>query len=218
MKQPTMNSASLETLIPNARRLASFLCGQSCSEAMVRDLALCFIHSSVGSDALLLEEIRTLLCLSREEPVSYDRWEFLGDSILGYAVSLYLVETRRHAKEGELTKIKGLLVSSATLSKVFAPELGISMDMVVHRMSADFNRDAVLEDVVEAVVGVLGYHLGAGWVYNDLWKVTRRVMRKIHKFTELGTDTAFFFGRIGCLGWPRIRSGRISLPLTQSRS
>ena len=44
-----------------------------------------------------------------------ERMEFLGDSILGFLVSEALCEARPNLSEGQLSKLKGFLVSSANL-------------------------------------------------------------------------------------------------------
>ena len=44
-----------------------------------------------------------------------ERLEFLGDAILGFLVSEALCEARPNLSEGQLSKLKGFLVSSANL-------------------------------------------------------------------------------------------------------
>ncbi len=77
------------------------------------------------------------------QPVSasYERLEFLGDSILGAVVARSLFESYPEFDEGKLTRLKVSLVSGATLSEV-SHELGI-------------------ENVYESLVGAL--YLDAGW-------------------------------------------------------
>ena len=54
------------------------------------------------------------------QPVSasYERLEFLGDSILGAVVARSLFESYPEFDEGKLTRLKVSLVSGATLSEV----------------------------------------------------------------------------------------------------
>ena len=54
---------------------------------------------------------------------SYERLEFLGDSILGAIVATDLFERFRDMDEGKLTRLKISLVSGKTLSRV-SEELG----------------------------------------------------------------------------------------------
>ena len=46
-----------------------------------------------------------------------ERLEFLGDSILGFLISDFLYQARPNLNEGQLSKLKGFLVSSANLVK-----------------------------------------------------------------------------------------------------
>jgi ribonuclease-3 len=49
---------------------------------------------------------------------SYERLEFLGDSILGFVVCEYLFQTHPDWLEGELTKIKSIVVSRQTCGQI----------------------------------------------------------------------------------------------------
>lgn len=65
------------------------------------------------------------------QPVSasYERLEFLGDSILGSIVALSLFKSYPGFDEGKLTRLKVSLVSGMTLSEV-GRELGIDKCIV----------------------------------------------------------------------------------------
>jgi len=58
-----------------------------------------------------------------------ERLEFLGDSVLSLAIGHILMEKFPDANEGELSRLKAIIVSEKTLSKV-AMKLGIG-DMTV---------------------------------------------------------------------------------------
>ena len=99
------------------------------------------------------------------EPVSasYERLEFLGDSILGSVVALALFRAYPDFDEGKLTRLKVSLVSGMTLSDVGA-ELGI--DKVIVFGASETGTGArglhsALENVYESLVGAL--YLDAGW-------------------------------------------------------
>ncbi|MCA9789480.1 MAG: ribonuclease III [Cyanobacteria bacterium HKST-UBA05] len=61
---------------------------------------------------------------------NYERLEFLGDAVLKLVVSEYLFERFPHYREGDMTKIRAVIVSDAVLSK-FALQLGIEQAMVL---------------------------------------------------------------------------------------
>ena len=99
------------------------------------------------------------------EPVSasYERLEFLGDSILGSVVALALFKTYGEFDEGKLTRLKVALVSGATLSEV-GRELGIDQVIILgasEQGTGARGMHSALENVYEALVGAL--YLDGGW-------------------------------------------------------
>ncbi len=98
------------------------------------------------------------------QPVSasYERLEFLGDSILGALVATDLFEKFPGMDEGQLTRLKVSLVSGETLSKV-AGELGVGELIVFgesEKGTGARGMHSALENVYEALVGAL--YLDAG--------------------------------------------------------
>ena len=99
------------------------------------------------------------------QPVSasYERLEFLGDSILGAVVARSLFESYPEFDEVKLTRLKVSLVSGATLSEV-SHELGID-DIIIFGASETGTGarglHSALENVYESLVGAL--YLDAGW-------------------------------------------------------
>lgn len=94
---------------------------------------------------------------------SYERLEFLGDSILGAVVATDLYEKFPQMDEGQLSRLKISLVSGETLSKV-ADELGIGRYIIFG--ASELGTDArgmhsALENVYESIVGAL--YLDAGF-------------------------------------------------------
>ena len=88
---------------------------------------------------------------------SYERLEFLGDSILGSTVAWEAYERYPHLTEGGLTRIKVALVSGASLSRV-AADLGLG-DLIIfgHSETGTGKRGmhSALENVYEALVAAL---------------------------------------------------------------
>lgn len=88
---------------------------------------------------------------------SYERLEFLGDSILGAIVATDLFEKFHEMDEGELTRLKISLVSGKTLSAV-ADKLGIGSCIVFGESEMGTGArgmHSALENVYESVVGAL---------------------------------------------------------------
>jgi ribonuclease-3 len=91
-----------------------------------------------------------------------EQLEFLGDAILGFAVSEYLVRHNPAYPEGRLSKLKAHLVSAVRLHEV-AQELGLGEFLYLGRgeeMSGGRNKKALLSDAVEALIAAL--YLDAG--------------------------------------------------------
>ncbi len=94
---------------------------------------------------------------------SYERREFLGDSILGSIVALSLFKTYGAFDEGKVTRLKVSLVSGATLSEV-GLELGIDQLIILgasEQGPGARGMPAALENVYEALIGAL--NLDGGW-------------------------------------------------------
>lgn len=95
---------------------------------------------------------------------SYERLEFLGDSILGAIVADRAFHAYPDVDEGGLTRIKVSLVSGASLSKT-AEELGFA-DFIIFGSSetgtGKRGLHSALENVYEAIVAAL--YLDGGWL------------------------------------------------------
>ena len=100
----------------------------------------------------------------RDVRYSYERLEFLGDSLLGSIVAMQAFETYHDLDEGGLTRIKVNLVSGVTLAAV-AEELGFA-DVIMFGSSetgtGKRGLHSALENVYEAVVAALYLDGGQG--------------------------------------------------------
>ena len=93
-----------------------------------------------------------------ERSESYERLEFLGDSVLGLAVAALLYRMLPHATEGRLSKVKAFVVSRPSCTQV-AQDLGLG-DLILQASPVDeeHRRDMVenptlLGNVLEALIG-----------------------------------------------------------------
>jgi len=113
------------------------------------------------SDPSLLLAALTHSSAKSEANASNERKEFLGDAILGMTISEYLYRTYPSYTEGDLTKIKSVVVSRRTLARV-SNQLGLRDYLRVGRGIAD--RSAIprslLANAFEAVVAAV--YLDAG--------------------------------------------------------
>ena len=94
---------------------------------------------------------------------SYERLEFLGDAVLQLAVTGYLYSEYPDLAEGELAKVRAAVVNEATLA-VLARQFGLGDVLLLGRgeeLTGGRDKDSILSDVVEAVLGVI--YLEAGF-------------------------------------------------------
>lgn len=86
-----------------------------------------------------------------------ERLEFLGDSILGQAVTVQLFADYPDLSEGELSRRRAALVSSAALAEVARGiNLGAHLRLGVgEERSGGREKESILADAVEAVIGAV---------------------------------------------------------------
>lgn len=89
--------------------------------------------------------------------VNNERLEFLGDSILNAVVSARLFELKPDNNEGELSRLRARVVRGETLAKLAAElKLGDYLKLGEGEMkSGGFNRNSILADALEAVLGAI---------------------------------------------------------------
>lgn len=128
------------------------------------------------SDRELLEHALThpSAVEGRSVSASYERLEFLGDSILGAIIATEVFERFPTMDEGELTRLKILLVSGKTLSEA-AQDLGIGEHIILgesERGTGARGMHSALENVYESIVGALyldgGYEAAHRFVMRTL--------------------------------------------------
>src|SRR5579863_1907659 len=116
-----------------------------------------------------------------------EQLEFLGDAILGFAVSASLVSRFASFQEGRLSKLKAHLVSAAHLHEV-AQNLQLGIHLRLGRgeeMSGGREKKALLSDAVEALIAAL--YLDAGLEVACRF-IEEQVVGKFHT-NEDGSDS-----------------------------
>lgn len=87
---------------------------------------------------------------------SNERLEFLGDAILGFVICELLFTQYPHYLEGDLTKIKSIVVSRQTCAKI-SKSLGLSEFLIVGKgmASSPTVPESLLADVFESLVAAI---------------------------------------------------------------
>ena len=87
---------------------------------------------------------------------SYERLEFLGDSILEFVCSEYLFENYNHLSEGEMTKVRAYAVCEDNLFSV-AKKHNFSDFLYLGKseIGSKDDKKAILADTVEAIIAAI---------------------------------------------------------------
>ena len=91
-----------------------------------------------------------------------ERLEFLGDAVVDLAISHRLMERFPNASEGELSKLRALIVNEEGLARI-ARALSLGELLLLGRgeeMTGGREKSSVLADAMEAVIGAV--YLGSG--------------------------------------------------------
>jgi ribonuclease-3 len=86
-----------------------------------------------------------------------ERLEFLGDSILNFVVAAELYTRFPKAHEGDLTRLRALLVRGETVAEL-AREFGVGEYLslgIGERKSGGHQRTSILADALEAIIGAI---------------------------------------------------------------
>lgn len=84
---------------------------------------------------------------------SYERLEYLGDSVLGAVVAEYLFKKFPYKNEGFLTDIRSRIVNRESLNKV-GKKMGLSQ-LVEYSGKVNVSHKSLYGDVLEALVGAI---------------------------------------------------------------
>ena len=115
------------------------------------------------------------------EAQSYERLEFLGDSILGLVTAEFLYTHEPRLPEGRMTRLRAELVCEVSLHKT-ALELGLGRYMRLGRgeeHTGGRERPSILADMVEAIIAAM--YLDSG-----MDEARRFIMEHILRDAEFG--------------------------------
>ena len=92
----------------------------------------------------------------------YEKLEFMGDSVLGYVTADLVYKNRPEMSEGDLTKLRSVLVSTKPLA-AYARKINLDQYVRIgHSITASQVKesDKILENVFESLIGAI--YLDAG--------------------------------------------------------
>jgi ribonuclease-3 len=169
------NNAKGSIQQPDSARKKALIAFQNVAEIRFKNLQLLncsFAHRSVSNESGYKE--------------NNERLEFLGDAILGAVTADLLYKVLAGKPEGELAKIKSVVVSEDVLSGV-ARELQIDSLLLLGKgedLSGGRQKNAILADAMEALIGALyldsGYKAAFAFVGRWMGPEIRRVLDNRH--------------------------------------
>lgn len=140
------------------------------------------------NDTTLLLAALTHASSANHKLQSSERLEFLGDSLLGAVVCEFLYHRFPSVMEGELTKIKSVVVSGQTCAKI-SRQLGLEACLIVGKGMANAAVPAsILGDVFEAIVAAM--FLDSDWqTARDF--VLKHIKREVEQAVETSHESNF---------------------------
>ncbi len=110
-------------------------------------------------DKSLLELALTHSSFANENKLkkNNERFEFLGDSVLGFVTAEYLFTEFKNRPEGEMTKLRAAVVCEKSLFK-FAEQIDLGKYILLGRgedSTGGRNRPSVVSDAFEAVIAAI---------------------------------------------------------------
>lgn len=121
---------------------------------------------------------------------SYERLEFLGDSILGFVTAEYLWKTFPDKPEGELTRIRAELVCEKNLATV-AKQIRLGDYLLLGHGEAQGggrNRSGILCDVMEALIAAAYLDSGFAEAKGIIYRLILPMLRKISQNQDYKTE------------------------------
>lgn len=131
-----------------------------------------------------------------------ERLEFLGDSILGQAVTVMLYRENPTLDEGELAKRRASLVSTVALAEV-ARSIGLGAHIRLgrgERLTGGSDKASILADTVEAVIGSVYLDAGGDAATAFVLRLIRPLLENPERFgAAMDPKTALqeFAARLG---------------------
>jgi len=98
--------------------------------------------------------------------INNERLELLGDAVLDLVVTEYLYKNFTKSSEGDLAKLKSMIVSEPVLAKI-SRELGIGKYLLLSKgeeLTGGRDRSSILGDVFEAVLGAIYLDSGSDFL------------------------------------------------------
>ena len=138
----------------------------------------------IGADLLELALTHRSWAYEHGGAAHNERLEFLGDSILGQAVTVMLYTENPTLDEGDLAKRRASLVSSAALAEV-ARTIGLGEHVRLGRgeeLTGGRDKTSILADTLEAIIGASYLSIGADAATTLVLRLIRPLLDNPERF------------------------------------
>jgi ribonuclease III len=133
------------------------------STEALRELKAAIGWSFADSRHLEAALVHRSYCAEHPDTTSNERLEFLGDAVLGMAVTDYAYAHFPHLPEGELAKVRAAVVNASVLAET-AEQVGMGPALALGKgedASGGREKPSILADAMEAVIAAV--YLDGGW-------------------------------------------------------
>jgi ribonuclease-3 len=156
-------------------------------------------------DPQLLEEALSHRSWAHEchDRPHYERLEFLGDAVLGLVAVEWLYRENPGLPEGELSRLKGFLVSSRVLAG-HARRLGLGRALrlgVGEERSGGRNKSSILADSLEAVIGAVYQDGGYAAAQAVVLPLLQSSQKKSRRDLTVNEPKTALQEQVQALGW-----------------
>jgi dsRNA-specific ribonuclease len=162
------------------KNLSKFQIAMTHNSYMIRDLKQDRITKLIKEkdlEPIPKDKIKTAIPLQKE---SYERLEFLGDSVIHLILANYLTDRFPDQQEGFLTKLRTKIENGQVLSK-FSKNLGLHEYMLIGRnleiIGGRENNISATEDIFEAFIGALFEDSNSN--YNMCYKFVINILEQV---------------------------------------
>ena len=156
------------------------------------------LMKDIGYKFKNLDLLKTALTHSsyanEHETESYERLEFLGDSILSFVVSTHLYESAKAFHEGDMSKIRASIVCERSLDEC-SRRLNIGDKLILSKgeeLTGGRTRPSILADVFEAVLAAIyldsDYEHAEEFVLSQLGKAIDNGCKGKKLYTDYKTE------------------------------
>ena len=160
-------------------------------EKLEKNLTYIFNNKSLLLNALYhssyINELHNKNILDSSNISDNQRFEFLGDAILGFVIGQILMEKYPDLNEGELSKLRAILVSEQGLS-VIAKKVDLGRFIFLgkgEKIDKGWMKNSILSDAFEAVIAAI--YLDSG--FENIYRLIKNYFKfQIEKF-DLNKET-----------------------------